>query len=61
MQVRKRVGYSAVDDTKVVFVKKARPKVDLEELRLLETFLPELIDEMMQLIKAAKIEKRTPT
>lgn len=54
MQAKKKDGYSAVDKTSVVFVKKARPEVDLEELRLVETFIHELLNEMMQLSKAAK-------
>ena len=44
MQSKSRNGYSVVDDTKVVFLKKVRPEVGMEELRLLDTFLPELLN-----------------
>lgn len=60
MQSKSRNGYSVVDDTKVVFLKKVRPEVGMEELRLLDTFLPELLNEMMQFGKTATTDKETP-
>jgi hypothetical protein len=60
MSPHSKNGHSVVEGTKVVFIKDPPLKINMEELRLMDIFLPQLLEEMFQSGQATSALKENP-